>query len=194
MGAAAFESFMEAVPEGVIVAIDEAYVEYARRSDFPESLAWVAKRPGTIVMRTFSKIYGLAGLRVGYGIADPELAGYLERARHPFNINRVAQIAALAALSDDAHVAASRAVNAEGVAFLERELAELGLRTWPTDANFLLVEVGVAGAFDGMLRRGVIVRPMEGFGLAGFVRITIGTKEENEAAVNALRSFLEEAR
>jgi len=196
LGARELDAFMADVPDDVIVAIDEAYFEYARRTDFPDSLKWVAQRPGTIVMRTFSKIYGLAGLRVGYGIADPELAGYLERARHPFNINRLAQIGALAALDDDAHVATSRAINAQGVAFLERALAELGLRTASTDANFLLVEVGGEGSsvYEGMLRRGVIVRPMDGFGLGGFVRITIGTSEENAVAVDALRSFLEEAR
>ncbi len=162
----------------------------ARRPDFPNAMGWVARRPGTIVMRTFSKIYGLAGLRVGYGVADTELVALLERARHPFNVNLPAQVAALAALSDDDHVKASRAMNAEGIDSLQKELSLMGLRTWPTDANFILVDVGRPGAYQALLSQGVIVRPMEGFGLAGFIRITIGRPEENERAVSALRAFL----
>ncbi len=190
MGAAEFDAFMERVPADVIVAIDEAYVEYARRLDFPDGLGWVKRRPGTIVLRTFSKIYGLAGLRVGYGIADAELVGFLERARHPFNVNLPAQVGALAALDDAGHVEASRALNAEGIAYFEKELALLGMRTWPTDANFILVDLGRGGAYQELLTRGVIVRPMDGFGLEGFIRITIGKPEENERAVAAIRSFI----
>lgn len=193
IGAQALDDFMAQVPEGIVVAIDEAYFEYARRSDFPDALAWVRKRPGTIVMRTFSKIYGLAGLRVGYGITDVEIAGYIERARHPFNVNLPAQVAALAALSDDAHVAASRKMNAEGIAYVEKELAALGLRSWPTEANFLLIEVGVADCYDQLLQMGVIVRPMDGFGLPGFIRITLGSPRENQIAMKALRKVLEAA-
>jgi len=193
MGAQALDDFMQQVPDGIVVAIDEAYFEYARRGDFPDALAWVRKRPGTLVMRTFSKIYGLAGLRVGYGLTDMETAGYIERARHPFNVNLPAQVAALAALSDEAHVEASRKMNNEGIAYFEKELSELGLRCWPTDANFILIQVGVADCYDQLLRQGVIVRPMDGFGLSGFIRITIGSPIENKTAMKALRKVLEAA-
>ena len=113
VGAEAFDAFVASLPEDLVLVVDEAYVEYARRPDFPDALAWVGRRAGTLVMRTFSKIYGLAGLRIGYGIADPELADYLQRARHPFNVNRLAEAAAVAALDDAAHAERSRRVNAE---------------------------------------------------------------------------------
>jgi len=145
----------------------------------------VARRPGTIVMRTFSKIYGLAGLRVGYGICDAELADYLNRARHPFNVNRLAAAAALAALDDDEHAERSRRVNAEGVEYLTRELRALGVEVWPTDANFLLVRAG-EGIFDRLQREGVIVRPLAGFGMPDCVRVSIGLPEENERLVKTL--------
>jgi histidinol-phosphate aminotransferase len=185
VGAAAFDRFAASLPENVVLAIDEAYVEYARRPDFPDGLAWVRRRPGTCVLRTFSKIYGLAGLRVGYAVADRELAGYLERARHPFNVNVIAEAAALAALDDHEHVERARRTNADGFEFLTRELRRLGLETWPSDANFLLASAP-GGSYERLLREGVIVRPMAGFGLPNHVRITIGTAEENERLVKAL--------
>jgi histidinol-phosphate aminotransferase len=185
VGAAAFDRFAASLPEGVVLAIDEAYCEYARRPDFPDALAWVRRRPGTCVLRTFSKIYGLAGLRVGYAVADRELAGYLQRARHPFNVNAIGEAAALAALDDHEHVERARRTNAAGFEFLTRELARLGLRSWPTDANFLLAEAP-AGSYERLLREGVIVRPLAGFGLPNHIRITIGTAEENERLVKAL--------
>jgi histidinol-phosphate aminotransferase len=186
VGRAAFDGFVAALPEGVVLVVDEAYREFAVRADFPDSLAWLGRRPGTMVIRTFSKLYGLAGARVGYAVADPELAGYLERARHPFNLNVLAEEAALAALDDREHVERTLELVHEGVRFLTKELAALGLEVWPTDANFLLVRAG-AGAYERLLREGVIVRPLAGFGLPEHVRITIGTKEENERLVAALR-------
>lgn len=192
VGAAELDAFADALPDDVVLVIDEAYVEYARRDDFPNALAIVRRRPNTIVLRTFSKIYGLAGMRVGYSISDPGLAGLLERSRHPFNVNLLAEIAACAALTDDEHVERSRANNAQGAEILESELAELGIRTWPTDANFLLAETG-AGAYDELLRLGVIVRPMGGYDMPECVRISIGTPEENERLVKALRTLQERA-
>jgi histidinol-phosphate aminotransferase len=185
VAAGAFDRFVASLPEGVVLAVDEAYVEYARRPDFPDALGWVRRRPGTCVLRTFSKIYGLAGLRVGYAVSDRELAGYLERARHPFNVNLIAEAAAVAALDDHEHVARARATNAAGFELLTRELTRLGLATWPSDANFLLAK-GEAGTYERLLREGVIVRPMGGFGLPDHIRITIGTAEENEKLVKAL--------
>ena len=185
VGAAAFDRFAARLPDDVVLLVDEAYVDFARRADFPNALAWVARRPGTLVVRTFSKIAGLAGLRVGFGVADPELAGYLERARHPFNVNVIAEAAALAALDDHEHVERARRTNAEGFELLTRELRRLGLQTWPSDANFLLASAP-AGTYERLLREGVIVRPMAGFGLPNHIRITIGTAEENERLVKAL--------
>ncbi len=188
VGAEAFDRFVASLPSDLVLAVDEAYVEYARRADMPNALGWLARRPGTVVLRTFSKIYGLAGLRVGYGVADLELAGYLERARHPFNVNLLAEEAALAALGDHEHVARTLALNTEGLDFLARELAALGIRSWPSDANFLLAETG-AGAYEVLLRQGVIVRPTAGFGLPRCVRITAGTAEENERCVKAIAAW-----
>lgn len=191
-GAAAFDDFVARLPDDVVLVVDEVYFEYVRRGDFPETLATIAKRPGTIVLRSLSKIYGLAGLRVGYGITDPELAGYLERARHPFNLNLLAQAAAVAALDDDEHVERSRACVAEGIAYLSRELGALGVEVVPSEANFVLVRSG-GDVYEPLLREGVIVRPMGGFGLGDYVRVTIGLPEENERFVKALRRLREGA-
>jgi histidinol-phosphate aminotransferase len=193
VGSAALERFVAALPDDVVLAIDEAYFEYARRPDFPDGVAWLRRRPGTLVLRTFSKLYGLAGARVGYGVADAELAGWLDRARHPFNLNLLAEEAALAALDDAEHVARTLRAAHEGADFLRAELAALGLETWPTDTNFLLARSG-AGVYERLLREGVIVRPMASFGLPEHVRITIGTRAENERLVEALRRILEPVR
>jgi histidinol-phosphate aminotransferase len=190
MGAEEFDAFLQELPDTVIVVVDEAYREFVRRSDFPDSIAWLARRPGTLVLRTFSKIYGLAGMRIGYGIGDLELVGYLERARHPFNVNRLAEAAALAALDDDAHAERTREINAQGIAYLTRELEAMEIAVVPTDANFILARVG-AGVYDELLHEGVIVRPMDGFGLSEHVRISIGLPEENERLIKALRKLRE---
>ncbi len=185
VGRAAFERLLRELPEDLVLVVDEAYVEYARRADFPDALAAVSERPGTIVLRTFSKVYGLAGLRIGYGIGDPVLVDALERARHPFNVNRLAEVAALAALDDGEHVERTRRNNAEGAEYLARELTALGIPVWPTDANFVLAQPG-AGVHEQLLRQGVIVRPLAGFGMPEHVRISIGRPEENERLVKSL--------
>jgi len=190
VGAAEFDAFMESLPEDVVIAIDEAYCEFARRPDFPDSLRWVRQRPGTLVLRTFSKIYGLAGLRIGYGVADSELAGYLQRARHPFNVNRLAEVAALAALDDPEHAERVRSVNAEGIEYLTRELTAMGIEVWPTDANFMLARAG-SDTCQQLLREGVIVRPLAGFGMPEHIRISIGLPEENERLVKTLKKLRE---
>jgi histidinol-phosphate aminotransferase len=169
--------------------VDEAYFDYARRADFPDAIDWARRRPGTLVLRTFSKIFGLAGLRIGYGVADPELASYLERARHPFNVNRLAEAAAIAALDDEDHARRSKQVNADGIAYLTRELEALSVPVWPTDANFLLARPG-PGVYDALLHQGVIVRPLGGFGMPEYVRITVGLPEENERLVEAMGHFV----
>jgi len=190
VGAAAFDRFAARLPDDVVLLIDEAYVDFARRSDFPDALAWLRRRPGTIVMRTFSKISGLAGVRIGYGVADPELAGYLQRARHPFNVSRLAEAAALGALEDDEFRERSRRANAEGIEFLTRELRALGIEVWPTDANFLLARAG-AGIQARLLREGVIVRPLTGFGMPDHVRISVGLPKENARLIETLRRLRE---
>lgn len=190
VGAEAFDRFVGGLPEDVVLVVDEAYVEYARRPDFPDALGWVARRPATAVLRTFSKIHGLAGLRVGYGVMGAELAGLLERARHPFNVGLLAEEGALAALDDAEHVARVRRTNDEGIRYLTAELAAMGVETWPSDANFLLARTG-EGSYDALLREGVIVRPMAGFGLPDVVRVTVGTAEENARFVKALQTVRE---
>jgi histidinol-phosphate aminotransferase len=188
VGAEAFDRFVDALSPDVILAIDEAYFEFVRRPDRPDVLSLLSRRPGTLVLRTFSKIYGLAGVRIGYGICDVEFASYLERARHPFNVNSLAEIAALAALDDEEHVRRTLEINETGIEYLTTELARLGIETWPTDANFLLARIGES-VYEALLREGVIVRPMAGFGLADHVRISIGLPEENERLIKALEGI-----
>jgi len=190
VGAKALEGFVLGLPESCVLVIDEAYVDFARSADFPDSLALAERRPATVVLRTFSKISGLAGLRIGYGIADIELAGYLQRARHPFNVNRLAEVAAVAALEDREYAELTVRNNSEGIEYLTRELTALGIKVWPSDANFVLAEAG-AGTYDRLLREGVIIRPLVGFGLPDHVRISVGLPEENERLVKALQSIRE---
>ncbi len=189
-GREAFEAFVAKLPADVVLLVDEAYYEFVRRDDYPDTVSLTRTRPGTIVLRTFSKIYGLAGLRIGYGICDAEAASYLERARHPFNVNRLAEIAALAALDDHEHVEKTRAMNDAGARFLTDALEALGCRVWPTDANYVLVEIG-PDYYDKLLRQGVIVRPMAGFGLTSHLRVSIGTADENEKLVKAIERIRE---
>jgi histidinol-phosphate aminotransferase len=186
--AADVDAFMHRVPDDVIVIFDEAYYEYVQDQHFPDSLNWVTQRRNAIVLRTFSKIYGLAGLRVGYGLTTPEIAGYLNRIRPPFNVNTVAQRAALAALTDDEHVARSRALNATEMATVRAGLVELGFQPVPSQANFLLFDVGCDGraVFEALLRQGVIVRHIEGH----LLRVTIGLPEENRYFLDALKKVL----
>lgn len=191
VGAADLDRFLESIPDSVIAVVDEAYFEYVQREDRADALSWVARRPGTIVLRTFSKAYGLAGQRIGYGVADATLIGLLERARHPFNLNLLGEIGALAALGDTEHIERSVATNTAGIAWLNGELRGLGIDVTPSDANFVLAHAG-AGVYEGLLRRGVIVRPLAGFGLPEHVRITVGTPEENTRLIEALRETLAE--
>ncbi len=179
---------MARVPESVIVVFDEAYYEYVQSREFPDSLAHVKQGRNAIVLRTFSKIYGLAGLRIGYGLTTSEIAGYLNRLRPPFNANSLAQRAALAALDDEAHVARSRALNQTEMATVQGGLADLGFQPLPSQANFLYFDVGRDGreVFQALLREGVIVRHIEG----RMVRVTIGLPEENRRFLAALKKIM----
>ena len=183
--------FLAAVPENVLVALDEAYIEFL---DQPLDLVAEIRsgqRPNLLLMRTFSKIYGLAGLRLGYGIGYPDLIAEFEKVRQPFNINAVAQAGALAALDDTAHAQRTRRMNLRGLRAYERAFRKLGLEFVPSSANFILVRVGEGQrVFDAMQRVGVIVRPMGGYGLAEWVRISIGTPKENQRCLDALQTAL----
>ena len=186
-------SFMMHLPPDVLVVIDEAYIEYVSPEMVPDSLSHVRLGRRVIVLRTFSKIFGLAGLRVGYGIAPPAMVELLDRARAPFNVNALAQRAALAALDDQHHIENSRRVNELGKAYLSAELARLGLRHPPSSANFLLVDLKRDGkaVCDALLRLGVIVRPMGGRYLGTHIRVSIGTPPENERFIEALKAVLQ---
>ena len=185
--------FMKAIPEDVIVVIDEAYIEYVPPDMVPDSLSYVRTGRWVMVLRTFSKIYGLAGLRIGYGIAPPSMVELLDRARAPFNVNALAQRAALAALDDQHHIASTRKVNELGKAYLSAELQRLGLQSPPSAANFLLVDLRRDGraVAEALLRMGVIVRPLGGPYLETHIRVSIGTPPENERFIEALRVVLQ---
>ena len=185
-------AFMGAVPHSTIVVMDEAYYEYVDDPDYPDSLELVRQGRPVIVLRTFSKIYALAGLRVGYGAAPPELAEALERVREPFNVSTVAQAAALASLMDGEQVERTRALNRESKAYLYRQFDRLGLSYPPSQANFVWVDVGrdCRKVFGGLLRRGVIVRTGDIFGAPTHLRVTTGTREQNERFAGALEEVL----
>ena len=179
---------MDRVPEDVVVVFDEAYFEYVRDPQFPDTIAYVKEGRNAIVLRTFSKIYGLAGLRIGYGITTPEITDILNRVRPPFNANSLAQRAALAALGDEAHVAVSRTVNAEGMEQVGRGLKELGFEPISSETNFLYFDVKRDGrqVFESLLREGIIVRHIEGT----MLRVTIGREEDNTMFLHALKNVL----
>ncbi len=185
------EAFLERVPSSVLVVMDEAYIEYL---DDPLDLVprvRSGEQPNLLLTRTLSNIYGLAGLRLGYGIGAPEVVSVLEKVRQPFNINLVAQAGAMAALDDSEHTEKTRRNNSAEMRWFEQQLGDLSLVWVPSRANFLLVKVGEGGrVFDRMQRDGVIVRPMGGYGLPEWVRISIGLPEENQRCLQALRAAL----
>ncbi len=187
-------AFIESLPQGVITVLDEAYYEYVIDPAYRESLDFVQQGKDVIVLRTFSKVYGLAGLRVGYGVATPELVGSLQRVKEPFNVNMMAQVAALAALQDKEHVERSRQENENGKKYLGAEFDRLGLFFVPTHANFIWLRVATdcRRVFNSLLRRGVIVRTGDIFGAPDVVRVTIGTRQQNERFIEMLEEVLTE--
>jgi histidinol-phosphate aminotransferase len=188
---AAIARFMAAVPPHVVVCLDEAYIELLPPDRQPDTLRYVREGRHAIVLRTFSKTYGLAGLRVGYGVAPAECIRLLNKARQPFNVNAMALAAAEAALGDDAFVARTRRMVRAGLRYLEREFARLGLSCVPAVTNFMLVKVGPGREICARMERaGVIVRPVDGYGLPEFVRVTVGTPAENRRCVRALEACL----
>jgi histidinol-phosphate aminotransferase len=188
----ALATFLAKVPDNVLVVLDEAYIEYAAGTDLPNGLDYLAQYPNLLVSRTFSKAYGLASLRVGYGLSSPAVADVLNRVRQPFNVNSFALAAACAALDDVEYVAESRRLNEAGMQQLEQGLRALGLSWIPSKANFLAIDLGREGApvYQGLLREGVIVRPIGGYGLPNHLRVSIGLPAENARFLEALAKVL----
>ena len=182
--------FMQRVPQSTIVVVDEAYGEYVVRDDYPDTLRWRDEFPNLVLTRTFSKIYGLAGLRVGYAISHPEIAELLNRVRQPFNVGGLAQVAATAALNDDAFLDRARSVNQQGLADLTQGLTAIGLSVVPSIGNFVLVDMGrpADSIYEHLLHAGIIVRPVGNYGLPNHLRITVGLPEHNQRLLQALRS------
>ena len=189
----ALEAFLQRLPGDVLVVLDEAYSEYVERPDYSRSLDWVRAGKNVFVLRTFSKVYGLAGMRMGYGLGSAALLAQINKFRAPFNTSGLAQAAALAALDDTEHVARSLASNRAGLEQLSSGLRQMGVRFIPSAANFLLVELGseAQAVADELLRRGVIVRPMRWMGFPQAMRVTVGRHEENEKFLAALGPVLD---
>ncbi len=188
---AEWRRFLERVPPDVVVVMDQAYAQYVDDPEYADALDDVRARGNVVALRTFSKIYGLAALRIGYAIAPPPIADALQRLRQPFNVNGLAQVAALAALDDEEHVARSRALVRRARAVWAERLACMGIESVPSQANFILLRVGDGRAVtDALLRRGVIVRPMAAYGLPAWIRVTFGTPQEDERFFGALREVL----
>ena len=185
---AALEAFVDSIPRDVLVVLDEAYNEYLDPADRADSVGWLAKYPHLLVSRTFSKAYGLAALRVGYGVTSAAVADVMNRVRQPFNVNSLAQAAAVAALADTAYVEESYQLNREGLAQLYRGLDDLGVPFVRSHGNFVLARVGDAhGVNLSLLRQGVIVRPVTNYGLREWLRISVGLPVENERFLVALK-------
>lgn len=186
-----FEAFLEGLPSHVIVVLDEAYKEYVDAPDSPRAIDYIENH-NVIALHTFSKAYAIAGTRCGYGLARPDLIGYLQQVRGPFNVNTLAQVAAIAGLADQDHITHSVEVNAAGRQQLQTAFDAMGLDYVPSQANFVLVNVGVDSQeiFTPLLKQGVIVRTGTPFGLPNWLRVTIGTREMNERFISALREVL----
>jgi histidinol-phosphate aminotransferase len=195
-GAADLDAFLARVPDDVVVVLDEAYAEYVERPDYQDAAAIVKRRPRTVFLRTFSKIHGLASYRIGYGVGDPEIMRVLDQMRDAFNVSALAQVAALAALDDDEHIARTRAHNRAALPRLAEALQALGLQVVPSAANFVLATLPPELSIDvptlnvELLRRALILRPVANYGLARSVRITVGTDRENARLLAALGEVL----
>jgi histidinol-phosphate aminotransferase len=184
----ALRKFLRAVPDNVIVVVDEAYAEYVQHADYPDMVPWIQAHPNLVVTRTFSKAFGLAGLRVGYSVSHPAVADLLNRVRQPFNVNSLAQAAALAALGDTQHLRRSQQLNRDGLQQLIDGFGALDLPFIDSVGNFICVNVKQPGArvYEQLLRRGVIVRPVDNYELPSFVRVSVGLPEENARFLQAL--------
>jgi len=186
------DSFIERLPDNVLLVLDQAYIEYVDNEDHPTGLDYVEQGMPVILLRTFSKLYGLAGLRIGYGIAPAEIIGELNRVREPFNVNAMAQAAALAALDDNYHLQRSRKLVGESRKQFVEGLSEMGLKPVPDQANFCFIDLKVDSreVFKAMMQKGVIVRTGDIFGFPTYIRVTYGTEEQNKRFLAALKEVL----
>lgn len=190
---AEFDEFMKvASKKDLFVVLDEAYLEFVRAKDFPDSRAYQLKYPNILLLRTMSKVYGLAALRVGVLIAPPAVNDIFNRVRKPFNINSLAQAAVVAAIQDKEHLEKVKKLTWDGLDYYYAELAKMGVKYWPSQANFVLFDCGrdAAPVFDGLLKEGVILRPLKPYKMPNYLRMSVGLPEENEAAIRALRKVL----
>jgi len=195
LGGNELEHFLEQVPHTVLVVLDEAYTEYLPKDKFSDSIAWLKKFPNLAIIRTFSKAYGLAGLRLGFALAHPQVADLLNRVRQPFNANSLAQAAAVAAMQDDAFLDECIAINTAGMEQITDGFKRMGLEYIPSCANFVAVRVGNAATINhSLLKQGVIVRPVANYGMPEHLRISIGLKAENTKFLQALEIALGEAK
>ncbi|MDD5644055.1 MAG: histidinol-phosphate transaminase [bacterium] len=182
------EAFVERVPSKVLIVMDEAYYEYADKKTFPDLVKASTERKNLIILRTFSKMYGLAGLRAGYAVGHKSIIETLNKARQPFNVNSVAQSAALAALDDRRHVQRTLEINEEGIDYIVSNLREIGLEFVPSSTNFILIKTGDSKKFfDMLLEKGIIVRPMGAYGLNEYIRVTVGLPAENRKFIKNLK-------
>jgi len=187
-----FEAFLQQVPPDVIVVVDEAYIEFVRDRACPFGLSYLEGDKIVVTLRTFSKTYGLAGLRIGYGVMKQEMADLVNRVRQPFNTNLLGQVAALAALDDDAFLEETLSTVHQGLDFLYQEVEKLGLPYFPTETNFFLIDVkqDAKGVFERLLRHGVIVRSMAAYGYPEYVRVNAGLPQENQRFIDALKQVV----
>lgn len=187
-----FENFMKKVPDNIIVVLDEAYREYVEDKDYPDGLKYLKKYKNLVVVRTFSKIYGLAGLRVGYAVADKMIIDYMNRVREPFNVNTLAQFAALGALDDEEHIRKTRELTKEGLDYLYKEFKKLNIEYEKSYGNFVLMKspINSGELYNRLLKEGVIVRPVGGYGLPEYLRVSVGLMEENKKFIKALKKVL----
>ena len=190
---AKIDNFISRVPENIVTVFDEAYFEFLDNP--PDTLRYVREGRNVVVLRTFSKIHGLAGLRVGYGIAPRDLIAVLQKTRQPFNVGSIAQIGALAALSDDAHQRETKRITDKGREYFQQQFAAMGARFVPSVANFVMLNVGDgATVFKKLLARKIIVRPLKGYNLPEWIRISVGTMEQNRQCIAALKEILPQDR
>jgi len=187
----ALEAFIEDVPDNIIIVLDEAYVEYVSESAYPNSIPWIERFPNLIVTRTFSKVYGLAGLRIGYSVSNPELADLLNRVRQPFNTNSIAQIAALVSLDDVEHLQKSVDVNNKGLLQISNAFDEMGIEFIPSVGNFISFKTKLSGdvVYENMLKAGVIIRPIGNYDLPDYLRVTVGSEDQNRRFIGALKEM-----
>lgn len=194
VGREALEKFLERVPDEVIVVLDEAYCEYMEAEDYPDGIDFLRANPNLIIARTFSKAWGLAALRVGYGLSSAGLADVLNRVRQPFNVDALALAAATAVLDDEAYLQRSREVNSKGIQQLTAGFKKLGLSWIPTECNFVTVDMGKPALplYEALLREGVIVRPIAAYGMPNHLRISVGLEHENQLCLSAIGRIMDQ--